>query len=101
MSPITGTYQDGHVVLDTPVDWPEGAKVAVVPTQPERVEIGISEDEWRDDPESLTDWEAWIKTIEPLEITPEEEAAISRFQDEMRRYNVEAVRRQMEEGPAE
>ncbi len=61
--------------------------------------IGIDESDWRDDPASLADWDNWIKTIEPLEFTPEEGTALARFSDEMRRYNVEAVRRQMEVEP--
>ncbi len=98
MTPITGTIQDGHVVPDTPVDWPNGTRVEITPREGEAARFGIEESEWRDGPESLADWEAWLPTIEPLELTPEEEVATARFREEMRRFNVEAVRRQMEEG---
>jgi len=63
---------------------------------PERV--GIDESEWRDDPVSLANWEAWINTIEPLEFTPDEAARMAEFDAQMRQFNIEAVRRQMEEG---
>ena len=60
--------------------------------------IGLDESEWRDDPAALAEWEAWIKTVEPLEYTPAEAAAFAAFDEQMRRYNLEAVRRQMAEG---
>jgi hypothetical protein len=42
--------------------------------------IGLDESEWRDDPASLADWEAWVKAIQPLELTQEEEAFFARYQ---------------------
>jgi hypothetical protein len=60
--------------------------------------IGLDESEWRDDPEALADWEAWLKTIEPLEYGPGEEAAIREFAARMREHNIDAVRRQMQSG---
>jgi hypothetical protein len=115
MSAIKGTFKNGQVVLDAPPDWPEGCRLKVEPeplpegtvmaTDRPRDEhnpakIGLDESEWRDDPEALADWKAWLQTIEPVEFTPEE-AAIARFNEEMRRFNIEAVRRQMQESPPE
>jgi hypothetical protein len=61
----------------------------------------MEESQWRDDPETLADWERWIKTIEPIELTPEEQAANARFAEEFRRFNVEAVRKLMAAGGGE
>jgi hypothetical protein len=97
MNAIKATWKNGQIVPDVPVNWPEDCRLIVEPL-PEGERVGIDESEWRDDPENLADWEAWIKTIRPLELTPEEDAAFARFDEEMRRYNVEAVRRQMEGG---
>ncbi|HEV3257712.1 MAG TPA: hypothetical protein VG013_12580 [Gemmataceae bacterium] len=97
MKSITGTVQDGQIVPDARVDWPNGTPVEIAPCQGGARPFGIGESAWRDDPESLADWEAWLKTLEPLEFTPEEAAEAARFQAEMRRFNLEAVRRQMEE----
>ncbi len=99
MNAIKSIVKDGRVSLDAPPDWPEGCAVIVEPIPAAGEKIGIDESEWRDDPASLADWDAWIKTIEPLEFTPDEDAALARFNEEMRRYNIEAVRRQMEEEP--
>jgi hypothetical protein len=98
MNAIKGTVKNGRVEIDTPADWPEGCEVVIEPLPVAAEKIGIDESEWRDDPASLADWEAWLKTVEPLEFTSEEEAAFARFDEEMRRYNLDAVRRQMEEG---
>jgi hypothetical protein len=60
--------------------------------------IGLTEAEWRDDPEAIAEWSAWLKTIEPLEYTDEERASIEQFEREFRKFNIEAVRRQMNLG---
>jgi hypothetical protein len=99
MNAIKGIVQNGRVNLETPPDWPEGCAVLIEPLPDVPEKIGLDESEWRDDPGSLADWEAWIKTIEPLEFTAEEIVAFARFREKMRHYNIEAVRRQMEEGP--
>jgi hypothetical protein len=96
---IKTIVKNGRIELATPADWPEGCPVLVEPVPAAPGKIGLDEAEWRDDAESLADWEAWIKTIEPLEYPPDEEAAFARFRETMRRHNVEAVRRQMEELP--
>jgi hypothetical protein len=43
----------------------------------------------------LADWEAWIQTIGPLQLTEEELADLVRFREEFRRFNIDAVHRQM------
>jgi hypothetical protein len=97
MNTITGTLRGGRIVPDAPVDWPDGTKVEI--NRATRADkIGIDESEWRDDAEALADWKHWIETFEPLEFTPEEEAEMKAFAAKMREFNIEAVRRQMEEG---
>jgi hypothetical protein len=97
MPVITGTIHGGQIVPDAPLDLPEGTRVDITPRQSLVSKIGLDPSEWRDDAAALADWTAWIKTFEPLEFTPEEEAELARFRAEMRRFNVEAVRRQMED----
>jgi len=99
MNAIKGMVQNGRLDLETPPDWPEGCTVLIEPLPEVSEKIGLDESEWRDDAAGLADWDEWIKTFEPLEFTPDEVVAFARFQNEMRRYNIEAVRRQMEEGP--
>ncbi len=99
MNPIKATWQDGQILPREPINWPEGCDLLVEPLPSVARKIGLDESEWRDDAASLADWEAWLPTIEPLELTAEEEASFVRFRDEIRRHNIEAVRRQMEQGP--
>jgi len=98
---IRAIIKGGRLELQVPPDWPDGTEVLIEPIQTAAEKIGIDESEWRDDPASLADWEAWIRTIEPLEFTPEETVRIAEFDEKMRRFNVEAVRRQMQEGAGE
>jgi hypothetical protein len=98
MIAFEATVQQGRIQLNVPGEFPEGARVRVNVELIAPEKLGIDESEWRDDPAALADWEAWIQTIEPLDLTPDEQAALVRFQEEMRRFNIEAVRKQMEEG---
>jgi hypothetical protein len=91
---IKATWTNGQIVPNEPVDWPEGIELLVEPL-PAGEKIGLTEEEWRDDPEALADWEAWINKIEPLEYTDEERESLARYREEFRRYNLEAVRKQM------
>ena len=99
MESLKTIVKNGRIDLAAPADWPDGCEVLIEPLPATTEKIGIDESEWRDDPESLADWDAWLKTIEPLEFTPDEESAIAKFDEEMRRYNLDAVRRQMQEMP--
>jgi hypothetical protein len=91
---IRATVKSGRLELDAPPDWPDGTQVLIEPATASLV-IGIDESQWRDDPDSLADWDAWIKTIEPLEFASQERARIDEFDQQMRLYNVDAVGRQM------
>jgi hypothetical protein len=91
---IRATVKSGRLELDAPPEWPDGTQVLIEPATTSAV-IGIDESQWRDDPDSLADWDAWIKTIEPLECTFEKRARIDESDQQMRFYNVDAVGRQM------
>lgn len=98
MIALKTTVQNGKIELTVPKELADGTEVLVELT-PLSEKVGLDESAWRDDPAALADWRAWLRTIEPLELTPDEEAAFARFDEDMRWFNLEAVRRQMEEGP--
>ena len=79
------------------MDWPEGSELLVEPLLRSE-KMGLEESEWRDDPQSIADWLAWVDTIEPLLLSDEERADMERYRAEHRRYNLEAVRQQMKLG---
>jgi hypothetical protein len=96
---IKATWINGQILPAEPVDWPEGSELLVEPlASPEK--IGLDEAEWRDDAQSIADWVAWVDTIEPLLLSDEERAEMERYRAEQRRFNVEAVRQQMQLGEA-
>jgi hypothetical protein len=94
MNPIKATWINGRIMPAEPVDWPEGSELIVEPVaSPSK--IGLDESEWRDDPQALADWEAWLPTVEPLDLSDDERAAFASYREEFRKYNLEAVRQQM------
>jgi hypothetical protein len=98
MNAIKATWTRGRIVPAEPVDWPEGSELLVEPLAVARDKIGLEEGEWRDDAGSQADWDAWLSTVEPLVLSAEERVALARYRDEFRKYNLEAVRRQMAAG---
>ncbi len=94
MNSIRATWTNGQILPTEPVDWPEGSALLVEPL-PTGEKIGLDELEWRDDAEALADWEGWINTIEPLDYADEERESLARYWEEFRRFNLEAVRKQM------
>jgi hypothetical protein len=93
---IKGTYKDGTVILDQPANWPEGSRVQVEP-DPTLNFIGMPEEQQGDDPESIRRWLEAFDAIPPLQMTPEEVSEREVWERRMKEFNIEAVRRQMEE----
>src|SRR5579875_2628072 len=73
MTAVPGTYKNGHIILDAPADWPEGCRVIVEPA-PQGEPIGIREEDWPDTPEGIAAWLQWYDSLEPIEMTPQQEA---------------------------
>lgn len=99
MNAVKATWTNGRILPGEPVNWPEGSELVVEPVGVGE-KIGLDESEWRDDPAALADWDAWLRTIETRVLTEEERAAFDAYEAEVRRHNLEAVRRQMEAGDA-
>lgn len=99
MNAIKATWIHGQIVPDQPVDWPEGSPLLVEPIQPNGKPLGVSEDQWRDDPESIAAWIEAVEKIEPMVWAEGEEEEYRRFREKARQFNLEAVRQQMKEGP--
>lgn len=94
MNAVRATWTNGQIVPAEPIDWPEGSQLLVEPLA-EDEKIGMDESEWKDDPQSIADWIAWVDTIEPMIWAPGEQEAYERYRAEHRRFNIEAVRKQM------
>ena len=85
LSPIHGTYWKGRIDLDSPVDWPEGARVTVIPAAGG---MGLSESDWPDSPETRATLVARIDAIEPLELTAADEAEIASAREAVRKASI-------------
>jgi len=98
MSILTGVFKNGSILLDhPPPEWTEGERVTVR-ALPWNEVVGMTEEEQGDDPESIERWIAEFNAIPPLEMSAEEEAAMIAWRKKVKEYNLEAVRRQFEEG---
>ena len=95
MSAINAIWTNGRILPTEPVDWPEGSRLRVEPV-PTSEKIGLDESEWQDDPESIAAWIEAVEKIEPLIWAEGEEEELERYRAEFRRFNLEAVRKQME-----
>jgi hypothetical protein len=71
MQAIIGEYRDGQVFLAGKADWPEHTKVRVEPVEET---TGIRDEDWPTDPAGIARLLQLIDSLEPLEMTPQEEA---------------------------
>jgi hypothetical protein len=97
MSTIKATWRSGQVQLDGPANWPDGRRLVVSDDPLPDIEF-MSEAEQSDDPEAI---EQWIKNLELLPapaITPAQQEELAAWRKKMKEFNLDAVRRQMEEG---
>jgi hypothetical protein len=96
MTALKGTYRNGQILLSEPANWPEGTEVIVEPigrcSGP-----GLRDEDWPTDPEGLARLLARMDQTEPLEMTPQEEAAWETERKMQREYDLahweERVRR--------
>ena len=103
MSIIHGTYKGGHVELDSPVDWPEGARVEILPMSKNgsaddsapRESYGMREEDWPTTKEGIEALIAEWNAMEPLELTPADEAEIEAAQKWFGDYTKAAIAKQM------
>lgn len=89
MTGIRTVIHDRRIDVPAPSELPDGTEV-LVELSTITPHIGIDESEWRDDPAAIADWAAWLDTIEPIEFSPSDS-----FDEEFRRFNVEAIRDKM------
>jgi hypothetical protein len=73
MGAVKGTWKSGQIILDQPIDWPDGCRLAIAPLS-EVETFGIGEEDWPTDAEAMADWLKWYDSLEPLEVTASEEA---------------------------
>lgn len=86
MTMTMAKYEDGRVILDTPVDWPNGSELEI------RLRSPLSnqcDDETPETPEEIEQWIEEMKSIPGIQISDEEMAAwhLRRKEDKERELN--------------
>jgi hypothetical protein len=102
MNAIRATWRNGQIIPEEPANWPEGVKLLVsqIDAPNGRVVRGMTEEEQGDTPEQIARWIADTDAIPALVLTQEEEQDLVAWREKTRQFNLEAVRRQMDEGLA-
>src|SRR5260370_37795417 len=75
MVAMQGTIQKGQIVLDAPVELPEGTRVEVLPINGARPTLGMREEDWPTTPEGIAALLAQMDQVEPDWLSPEDDAA--------------------------
>ncbi len=89
MTTYDAIIQNRRIEIPAPQDLADGTEVRVNVSLP-AIQMGIPESEWRNEPEALIEWSAWLKTIEPIDFP-----AANAFDEEFQQANIEAVGKQM------
>lgn len=104
METVLGTYRDGQITLERPVDWPNGAALEVRLGASVSTSFHAQQEERCVDgskppctPEEIEEWLKWFDSIEPLGMSPEEEARLEADREEFNEFNKQAMRKQWDE----
>jgi hypothetical protein len=87
MNAVKGTWKNGRIVLDRPIDWPDDCRLAIAPLTDEEI-LGIREEDWPTTPEAMADWLKWYDSLEPLEVTADEEAEFEAWRRKIKEYSI-------------
>lgn len=73
MATIKAIVRGGRLEVDEPIDLPDGTELLIpLPNGAE----ATSEEGWDNSPEGIADWLRWYESLEPLQFTDEERAAL-------------------------
>lgn len=93
MKTMLGVIRGGRVELDTPTRLPDGTRVRVEPA--DQNDGFMREEDWPTTPEGIEELVRRMEAIEPLILTPEDEARIAAARAAVREATLAAVRQQM------
>jgi hypothetical protein len=97
MSAIKATWQNGQVLLDGAPDWPDGRRLIVIEERPADIEF-MTEDEQSDDSDAIERWIEHLRALPAVTMMPEQESEMIAWRKKAKEFNLQAVRRRMEEG---
>jgi hypothetical protein len=83
---MAGKYSDGKVILDRPVDWPDGTSVQVLgPTTAAGIDVCVDGSSVNDTRAALDEWIAWFDSQSPV-FTAD---AVAQFEEDLRQMREE------------
>jgi hypothetical protein len=74
MNAIKAVVRNGRVETDSPIELPDGTELLISLVNGDSASIEDTEEGWDTSPEGIAAWLQWYDTLEPLTITPSEEA---------------------------
>src|SRR5271170_4297649 len=74
----------------------EGTPVEVSLVPSVRGKVGMSEEDWRSDPEAIAQWLKWYDSLEPLEYTAQEEADLADWRRKVKEYDIAKSQQRIE-----
>jgi hypothetical protein len=100
MNTIKAVVRNGRIETEEPLDLPEGTELLIPrPGGPDDEPFDfMTEDEQGDDPAVVQQWIDDLRSIPPVPENGEKEAVWQEWEEKMRLFNLEAVRKQFEEG---
>ena len=94
---MIGTYRNGTVSLDRPVEWPDGAQVEVsFVARDEEDDVCLNGTQWPRTDEEIEQWSQEIESFPPLYDDPEDLARFQRYLAESRQIQKDMAREQWE-----
>ena len=98
-----GIVRGGQIVIDEPMNLPDGSEVTILGRSVDELshDLGtvafMTEDEQSDTPEAIQQWIDDLHAIPPVPVNPRKEAEWREWEEKMRQFNIEAMRKQFEE----
>lgn len=87
MDTIHATWKNGQIILDGPVDWPDGLRLRVDPDRSQSEPPGPGDDEPMT-PDEIARTLAAMDRIEPFDLTPDEAADLQAWEQTVKEYTI-------------
>ncbi len=87
MTTIEAVVRNGRIEVDKPIDLPDGTKLTI-PLPGLCESLGIPDEKGSDTPDAIENWVQLYNSLEPLEFTPEERAALQTARREQKEFEL-------------
>ena len=88
MTVVRAKWENGRVVFNEPITWPEGRDLLVIDS-PNAPASGLINDDHAETPEEIAEWLKWYDSLEPLEFTAEEERDLAEWREVLKDYSIQ------------